>query len=91
MIDRKHLAGLLLILAIIWLTMILCLAIVYSVLPPLDELTFGGLGIAIIQFLLAGSILLIWLYSWNMLVRFYFRKNLNVTRSESRKSSKTKY
>jgi hypothetical protein len=91
MMNRKHLAGLVLILAIIWLTMIFCLAIVYTVLPPLDKLTISGLGIAMIQFLLAGSILLIWLYSWNMLVRFYFHKNMNMTRAESRKPSKRKY
>lgn len=90
MINRKHLAGLLLILAIVWLTMIFCLAIVYTVLPPLDELLFSSLGIAIVQFLLAGSILLVWLYSWNMLVRFYFRRNLNVTGSKSSKPSKRK-
>jgi hypothetical protein len=91
MTNRRYLVGLALIVTVVWLTMMFCLAIVYTVLPPLDELTFGSLGIAVVQLLVAGSILLVWLYSWNVLVRFYFRRNLNATKSKSPKPSKRKY
>jgi ABC-type transport system involved in multi-copper enzyme maturation permease subunit len=91
MANRKYLAGLILIVTIVWITMILCLAIVYTVLPPLDELSFSKLAVAIVQLLVAGSIILLWLYSWNILVRFYFRRNMNAARSVSLKASKRKH
>ena len=77
MTNWKYLSGLLLIIAIVWLTMVLCLAIIYTLLPSVEVLTLDGLAIAIVKLLLAGFILLAWLYSWNVLVRLYFRRNLN--------------
>lgn len=77
MANWKYLAGLLLIVSIVWFTLILCLAVVYSLLPSLERLTIDALLIAVIQLLIAGVIILFWLYSWNMLVRIYFRRSMN--------------
>ena len=84
----RYLTGLISIIAVVWLTMIICLAIVYRLLPPLDELTLSKLAISIAQFLLAGTVIVVWLFSWNILVRFYFRRNLNVSRSSLKTSEK---
>ena len=87
MTNWKYIAGLLLIISVVWLTMILCFSIIYSLLPPLDQLLSGGptrLMINIIQLLAAGAILVMWLYAWNVLTKFYFLRNLR--RSESKPS-----
>jgi hypothetical protein len=83
MANRKYLAGLVLIVTIVWITMIICLAMVYLLLPPLEHLTLAGLAIDMIQLIVAGLILLAWLYSWNMLARYYFRRNLGIIMPES--------
>jgi hypothetical protein len=88
MASRTYLAGIALIVAVVWITMIICLAIVYVILPPLDQLTVSRLTVSVVQFLAAGSIILLWLFSWNLLVRFYFKRNLNVRRSKSAKNPK---
>jgi hypothetical protein len=84
--NWKYVAGLLLIILIVWFTMILCFSIIYSLLPPLDQLLSGGptrLVINIIQLLAAGAILIAWLYGWNMLTKFYFLRNLNPSEPKS--------
>lgn len=85
MTNWKYILGLVLILSIVWLTMILCLAIIYALLPSVAVLTLGSLVIAIIKLLLAGLILFTWLYSWNMLVKFYFKRNLNSAKPKNPK------
>lgn len=84
-------AGLLLIISIVWFTMILCFALEYSLIPPIDQLFVGGPGrliINIIQLAVAGLVLLIWLYAWNLLVKFYFSRNLNASDSKASKISR---
>jgi thiol:disulfide interchange protein len=90
MTNRKYLAGLVMIVSVVWITMIICLAMVYLLLPPLEYLTLTGLAVNMIQLIVAGLILLAWLYSWNMLARYYFRRNLGTTRPESLKVIKMK-
>jgi hypothetical protein len=68
--------------------MMLCFVVVYSLLPTSELLISGGLGrlmTNIIQLLLAGSILLIWLYSWNLLVKAYFWRSLRRTEPRASK------
>jgi hypothetical protein len=89
--SGKYLAGISLIITVVWITMIVCFAVVFAILPPLDQLTLSRLAIAVVQFLVAGAIILLWLFSWNLLVRFYFRRNLNVPGSKSRKNSERKH
>jgi ABC-type transport system involved in multi-copper enzyme maturation permease subunit len=91
MASGKYLAGIILIVTVVWLTMIICLAIVYIILPPLDQLTISRLAVSVAEFMGAGIIILAWLFSWNMLVRFYFRRNLNASRSKIVKDSKRKH
>ena len=92
MTNWKYLAGLLLIVLVVWLTMILCFSIIYLLLPPLDQLLYGGptrLMINIILLLAAGGILVAWLYAWNMLTKFYFLRNLRTSESKPSKHAKT--
>jgi hypothetical protein len=90
MANRKYLAGLVIIVSVVWITMIICLAMVYLLLPPLEHLTLAGLATDMIQLIVAGLILLAWLYSWNMLARYYFRRNLGTTMPGSLKVIKRK-
>lgn len=90
MSNRKYLLGLILIICVVWLTMILCLIIVYSLLPSMELLSityFDTLILAVVKLLVAGFVLLVWLYSWNMLVKFYFERNLNQSEMKRKEPS----
>jgi hypothetical protein len=90
MVSVRYLTGIALIIIIVWVTMIVCLAVVCAILPPLDQLTPSRLAVSVVEFLAAGSIIILWLFSWNILVRFYFKRNLDAPRSKSLKDSKRK-
>jgi uncharacterized protein YacL len=80
MLNKKYILGLILIISVVWLTMILCLMVVYLLLPSLELSTItyiDSLLVAILRLLIAGFVLLVWLYSWNRLVKMYFQRNLN--------------
>jgi len=80
MASSKYLLGLIFIILVVWLTMILCLIIVYYLMPSMELSSIAyvsELVEAVFKLLVAGFILLIWLYSWNMLIRLYFQRNLN--------------
>jgi hypothetical protein len=82
MLNSKYVLGLILITFVVWLTMILCLVVVYSLLPSMEFSSTGyivELLEAVLKLLVAGFVLLVWLYSWNMLVKLYFKRNLNQT------------
>jgi hypothetical protein len=82
MSSKKYLFGLILTVPIIWVTMIICLDIVYYLLYSASWLTDtfrDRLTSNIVGLLVAGFIVFVWLYSWNMFVRGYFLRNLNQT------------
>jgi hypothetical protein len=83
MVNWKYSMGLVIIVLIVWITMVICLAIVYSILPPLEELELSGLAANMFQLIVAGFIVLAWLYSWNTLARYYFRRNLGIAKTKS--------
>jgi hypothetical protein len=94
MASSKYLAGLFAIMALIWVTMIMCLLIVFYMLPSMEQLASGGIDrliTAIIQLVVSGSIIIFWLYSWNMLVKAYFWRNLNKTEVKAAKAVDKKH
>jgi hypothetical protein len=77
--NWKYLLGLIAIICVVWLTMITCFVIVYFLLSSIElsSVTYiDKLILNAVQVLMAGFVFLGWLYSWNMLVRLYFRRNL---------------
>ena len=85
MSSKKYLFGLILTVPIIWVTMVICLDIVYYLLYSASWLTDtfkDRLTSNVVGLLVAGFIIFVWLYSWNMLVRGYFLRNLNQTPSK---------
>jgi len=80
MANSKYLLGLIFIILVVWLTMILCLIIVYYLLPPMElssTVYVNELIGAVLKLLLAGFVMLVWFYCWNLLVRLYFQRNLS--------------
>jgi polyferredoxin len=78
--NSKYLLGLVGIISVVWLTMIFCFIIIYFLLSSIEfsSITYiDKLLLNTMWLLLAGLVFLGWLYSWNMLVRVYFRRNLN--------------
>jgi len=83
MVNSRYLLGLILIILVVWLTMILCLIVIYSLLPPMELSStahVSELVEAVVKLLVAGFVSLAWLYCWNMLVKLYFQRNLNPSR-----------
>jgi hypothetical protein len=77
--NSKYLLGLIAIICVVWLTMIICFIAIYFLLSSIElsSVTYADkLILNAIQALMAGFVFLGWLYSWNMLVKLYFHRNL---------------
>jgi len=90
--NWKYVLGLLLIILIVWLTMILCLKVIYPLLisiglPTTTSSYINTLIMDAIKLLLAGFAILVWLYSWNMLVKVYFQRNLSQSETKQKRPS----
>jgi Ca2+/H+ antiporter len=89
-LNLKYIIGLLLIIAVVWVTMILCLKIIYPLLVSIElpSTTYIDTLIGdIVKLLLACFVILAWLYCWNMLVRLYFHRNLSHAETKQKERS----
>jgi len=78
-VNYKHVLNILGIITLVWFTMLLGLILIWRFIVPISYPSgsyFMQLIIGVFKVGISGILALIWLYSWNKLVKTYFWKTL---------------